>query len=177
LVAGLAFFAAAALSAAIFAAAEAAALSFDVEAVTAFFSAAICAGVFETFGFEVNLSISNFVPAPRAAPVNAFTTLLVAEFDEVVLDVSVCFGAPVVFVVNEGFVVEVALFVSEGFEVVDVPVVMDGFDVVPVLVVNDGLDAVPVPDVIEPAPPVVTVGVLPALLMTLLSGARLSAFA
>jgi hypothetical protein len=86
--------------------------------------------------------------------------LLDVELDGLVADVSVCLGAPVVFVVSDGFVPDDELLVIDGVE--DVPVV------------NEGLE--PPTDVMEPAPPP-RLGLLPTLLMTLLSGARLSAFA
>ena len=122
-------FAFAAASAFAFAAAvavAAAALSFDVALANAFFSAAICAGVFETFGLPVILSINSFVPAPIAAPVSAFTTLLVVEFGLLTFGLTVGFTAPVPVVVLVVGVV-VVLFVIVGFVVgvvLDVSVVL-----------------------------------------------------
>jgi hypothetical protein len=113
----------------------------------------------------VNLSINIFVPAPIAAPVSAFTTLLEVELDGLVADVKVCLGAPVVFVVKDGFVPDVELLVIEGLD--DVPV--------PKLFVNEGFE--PPEDVIELELPPLTFGAVLAPLTTLLSGARVSAFA
>jgi hypothetical protein len=89
--------------------------------------------------------------------------LLVVEFelDGLLVDVKVCLGAPVVLVVNDGLVVDDELLVMEGFDVV--------------LVVSEGLE--PPTDVMELELPLLTLGLFPTLLMTLLSGARLSAFA
>lgn len=134
------------------------AASFAFEAFTVAFSTATCEGVLETFGFELNLSISIFVPAPSAAPVSAFTTLLEVEL--------VFFGN-----------VMVGLVALDGEVVIDLGVVVDvseGVEVVPE--VFGAVGAVE-PEVIEPAPPLETLGLLPTPLMTLLSGARLSAFA
>jgi hypothetical protein len=163
------FTAASAFAFAAAAAVAAAALSFVADVFIDFFSAATCAGVLDTFGLDVNLSINIFVPAPRAAPVSAFTTLLDVELDGLVADVNVCFGAPVVFVVKDGLVPVDVLLVIEGLEDVPVPVP------VPKLVVNEGLE--PPVDVIELELPLLTFGALLAPLITLLSGARVSAFA
>ena len=146
------------------------AASFAFEAFTVAFSTAICEGVFETFGFELNLSINIFVPTPSAAPVSASTTLLVVEL--------VCFGfATVCFATVDGEVVidfGVVVDVSDGFVAgVVVGVVVDVEGVTEVFGAVGAVE----PDVIEPAPPPVTLGLLPTPLMTLLSGARLSAFA
>jgi hypothetical protein len=97
-------------------------------------------------GLPVNLSISSFVPAPIAAPVSAFTTLLVVELGLLV------FGLTVGLTVVAGLVVLVAgvdgvLFVTVGFvvgAVVEVSGVFGAkvvFGVVPVLVVKDVLGA------------------------------------
>ena len=141
------------------------ALSFDADVFIAFFSAATCAGVLETFGLDVNLSINNFVPAPIAAPVSAFVIPLEAELDGLLVDVRVCLGTPVVLVVIDGLVPDVELLVIEGLD--DVPV--------PKLVVNEGLE--PPVDVMALELPPLTFGALLAPLTTLLSGARVSAFA
>jgi hypothetical protein len=78
----------------------------------------------------------------------------------------VCFG-----------LVTVGLVAVDGEVVIDLGVVVD---------VNDGVEVVPEvfgavgavePEVIEPAPPLETLGLLPTPPITLLSGARLSAFA
>jgi hypothetical protein len=142
-------------------------LSFDADVFIAFFSAAICVGVLETFGLDVNLSINIFVPAPSAAPVSALTTLLDVELDGLLVEVRVCLGTPDVFVVIDGFVPDDELLVIEGLDDVPVPV--------PKLVVNEGLE--PPEDVIELELPPLTFGALLAPLTTLLSGARVSAFA
>lgn len=199
-------FAFAAASAFAFAAAAvavaAAALSFDVALVNAFFSAAICAGVLATFGLPVILSINSFVPAPIAAPVSAFTTLLVVEFVLVVFGLTVgltVFVPVVVLVVG----VVVVLLVTVGFVVVvgvvlDVNVVFGAklvLGVEDVLVVKEGLVAglvnadvngrLPPPagtleppaEVNEEAPLSEMKGVLSAPRMMLPSGARSSALA
>jgi hypothetical protein len=158
-------FAFAAASAFAFAAVAAAALSFDAEVLIDFFSAATCAGVLETFGLDVNLSINNFVPAPIAAPVSAFVIPLEVELDGLLVEVRVCLGTPVVLVVIDGLVPDVELLVIEGLD--DVPV--------PKLVVNEGLE--PPVDVMALELPLLTFGALLAPLTTLLSGARVSAFA
>ena len=134
------------------------AASFAFEAFTVAFSTATCEGVLETFGFELNLSISIFVPAPSAAPVSAFTTLLEVEL--------VCFG-----------LVTVGLATADGEVVIDLGVVVDVSEGVEVIFEVFGAVGAVEPEVIEPAPPLVTLGLLPTPLMTLLSGARLSAFA
>ena len=144
------------------------AASFAFDLFSSAFSTASCEGVFETFGFELNLSINIFVPAPSAAPVSAFTTLLVVEL--------VCFG-----------LVTVGLATVDGELVIDLGVVVDVSDgfvagvvvgvVVDVEGVTEVFGAVVEPDVIEPAPPLVTLGLLPTPPITLLSGARLSALA
>jgi hypothetical protein len=95
---------------------------------------------------ELNLSISNFVPAPSAAPERAFTTLLVVEFGLVVLGLTVCLGT-----VDGDEVMLVGVFdvvlVTAGLEpVVDVKLVCGA----PVGVVIDGLEP---PDVILDEPP------------------------
>jgi hypothetical protein len=77
-------------------------------------------------GLPVILSISNFVPAPIAAPVSAFTTLLVVEFGLLTFGLTVGFTAPVPVVVLVVGVV-VVLFVIVGFVVgvvLDVSVVL-----------------------------------------------------
>ena len=108
------------------------------------------------------------MPAPSAAPVSAFTTLLVVEL--------VCFG-----------LVTVGLATVDGEVVIDFGAVVDVSDgfvagvvvgvVVDVEGVTEVFGAVFEPDVIEPAPPLVTLGLLPTPPITLLSGARLSALA
>jgi hypothetical protein len=158
-----AFAAASAFAFAAVAAVAAAALSFDAEVLIDFFSAATCAGVLETLGLDVNLSINNFVPAPIAAPVSAFVIPLEVELDGLLVDVRVCLGTPVVLVVIDGLVPDVELLV------------IDGLDVVPKLVVNEGLE--PPVDVMALELPPLTFGALLAPLTTLLSGARVSAFA
>jgi hypothetical protein len=114
----------------------------------------------------------SFVPAPRAAPVSAFTILLDVELDGLVTDVMVCRGVPVVFVVSDGFAPDDELLVIDGVDDVPVPVPVPVPE--PEFVVNNGLE--PPTDVMELEPPPM-LGLLPTLLMTLLSGARVSAFA
>jgi len=109
-----------------FAFAAAAFLSFSIEASNALFSAAICAGVLETFGLPLILSINNFVPAPIAAPVSAFTTLLVTEFGLLTFGLTVGLTVDVGEVVFVVGVVDV-LFVIVGFVVFVAGVVV--FDV------------------------------------------------
>jgi hypothetical protein len=70
-----------------------------------------------TVGLPVILSINNFVPAPIAAPVSAFTTLLVVELGLVVFGLTVGFTTDVGDVVFVVGVVDV-LFVIVGFVVV-----------------------------------------------------------
>jgi hypothetical protein len=86
----------------------------------------------------------------------------------------VCFG-----------LVTVGLATADGEVVIDLGVVVDVNGGV-VDGVVDGVEGVTdvfgavgavEPEVIEPEPPLVTLGLLPTPLMTLLSGARLSAFA
>jgi hypothetical protein len=77
------------------------------------------------------------------------------------VEVSVCFGVPDVLVVKEGFAVDVVLVVNEGF----VPPEVLGAAIVDVL----GAEL----DVIEDAPPLVTLGALPESLIMLLSEERL----
>jgi len=119
------------------------------------------AGGLTTVGLPVILSIINFAPAPSAAPVSAFTTLLLVEFVLVVVgliaglsagvgvvmlvvglfvvmaglvvlvvmlglvvapvvEVKVCFGAPVVGAVIAGLVVVFVGVVIAGLEPVGV---------------------------------------------------------
>lgn len=147
------------------------ALSFAAAAVTAVFSEATCAGGLETFGFDVNLSINIFVPAPIAAPESAFTTLLVVEFGLVVFGLIVCLE-----VVDGDVVMLVGVFdvvlVTEGLEPVDdVKLVLGA----PVCVVTDGLEPLPV-DVRLDAPPEIDGDLLTPRMM-LSNGARSSPFA
>jgi hypothetical protein len=88
----------------------------------------------------------------------------------------VCFGLVTVglatadgeVVIDLGVVVDVRDGVFDG--------VVDGVDVEGVTEVFGAVGAVE-PEVIEPAPPLETLGLLPTPPITLLSGARLSAFA
>jgi len=100
--------------------------------------------------------------------VSAFTTLLEVEL--------VCFGLVTVGLatVDGEVVIDLGVVVDVNGGVVDG--VVDGVDVEGVTDVFGAVGAVE-PEVIEPEPPLVTLGLLPTPLMTLLSGARLSAFA
>jgi hypothetical protein len=97
--------------------------------------------------------------------------LLDVELDGLLVEVRVCLGTPVVFVVIDGFAPDDELLVIEGLDDVPVPVPVP----MPKLVVNEGLE--PPVDVIELELPPLTFGALLAPLTTLLSGARVSAFA
>jgi hypothetical protein len=122
-------------------------------------------------GLPEILSINNFVPAPIAAPVSAFTTLLVVEFGFDTFGLAVCLGTLDGDVVMLVGVFEVVL-VTAGLEpVVDVKL---GFDV-PVGVVIDGLEPLPV-DVRLDEPPEIE-GALLTPRMMLSNGARSSPFA
>jgi len=122
--------------------AAAAFLSFNIAASNAFFSAAFSAEVLEMLGLPVILSTNSFVPAPIAAPVSAFTTLLVVEFGLLTFGLTVGFTTDVGDVVFVVGVVDV-LFVIVGLVVgvvLDVNVVLGAsvvFGVVVVLVVKE----------------------------------------
>ena len=107
------------------------------------------------FNKPVSLSTASLVPAPRAAPVNALVTALMAELEFVLAGVTVGFLTPEVAVVLVGVVIVLVTFGAVEVSVVEAPVAGTVDEVV-----VDGLgettdeDVVEVIGVLTPAPTV-----------------------